>query len=179
MLGSTTIFTPQNRSCSAAIFTPQQTKIQQTHILHASTQTHPGTYLREVGVLVRVIVVPEELCGPQVLLNHLDLGLITPCWAHQTQSVTHWQTDDSMLNAKPAHFFTSFSSDCYVVLCWLVEQRVPCWALSPTSFLSKAIDPTAMPRGAVLTGGIEDSGPNCFLTSFRPDRHVVLCWLVE
>ena len=136
MLGSAKIFTPQHKQkmqrCnfhptarqkmqSCNFHTTAPPKIQQTHILHASTQTHPGTYLREVWVLVRVVVVPEELCGPQVLLNHLDLGLITPCWAHQTQSVTHWPRDDSTLNAKPAHFVTSFSSDCYVVLCWLVE----------------------------------------------------------
>ena len=38
-------------------------------------------------------------------------------------------------------------------LCWLVEQRVPLWALS--------------------------SNLRLFHTSFRPDHHVVLCWLVE
>ena len=124
MLGSITIFTPQHKQkmqrCN--FHATADRKIQDTQ-LHASVQTyvHIRAYLREVGVLVRVIVVPEELRGPQVLLDHLDLGLVTPCWAHQTQSVTHWPTEDSTLNAKPAHFFTSFSSDCYVVLCWLVE----------------------------------------------------------
>ena len=75
---------------SAVIFTPQLTQKLQRCNFHTTahtsyytllhTHTHTGTsYLREDRVLVRVVVVPEELRGPQVLLDHLDLGLVTPC----------------------------------------------------------------------------------------------------
>ena len=65
-------------------------------------------------------------------------------------------TEGLALSSKPrlfplSSFLTSLPSDNHVVLCLVVEQTDPCWALSPASFL----------------------------TSLPSDNHVVLRWLVE
>ena len=107
-----------------------------------------------------------------------------------------WDTDaDLGINRKcrrPANRHRLFPQKIQIyILCWPVEQRVLCWALT-----SKAVDLTVMwycvdwwsdrhvvlcwlviwpSCGTVLTG---DLTVMCYCVDWWSDRHVVLCWAV-
>ena len=55
----------------------------------------------------------------------------------------------------PASFCTSLPSYNHMAMCSLVELRVPCWALGPASFPHQLF--IWLPHGNVFTGGTEGS----------------------
>ena len=87
-----------------------------------------------------------------------------------------------MQTSKPRLFPHKLFVYLHVLMCCLVEQRVPRRALSPTSFLTRF----SSDHDVVLCCLAEQRVPrrplrlSSFLTSFSAsDLHVVLCCLVE